>query len=160
MTRKIKTYEDLLQEEQRLTAQLASYKGLIKTDIAGVKAGLNPIKKAKEKVKSLFTRDDKNSPALNFAINFVLDFIIRKIMPNRTSVFTKTIIPFFAKNFASHMITDAQRKSISTAMNGFIAKVDGMIKKAAAKNPAFKAAAATTTSPTETHRPQDLTPTE
>ena len=34
MTKKIKTYEDLLQEEQRLTAQLASYKELIKGDIA------------------------------------------------------------------------------------------------------------------------------
>lgn len=156
MTKRISTYEDLLAEEQRLTAQLATYKSMIKTDIASVKDGLNPIKKAKEKVKALFTRDDKNSPALNFAINFVLDFVIRKIMPNRTSVLTKTIIPFFAKNFASHLITDAQRKSISTAMNRFIAKVDGMIKKAAAKNPAFKAAAATTTSPTETSKPQDL----
>jgi hypothetical protein len=156
MTKRISTYEDLLAEEQRLTAQLSTYKSMIKTDIASVKDGLNPIKKAKEKVKALFTRDDKNSPALNFAINFVLDFIIRKIIPNRTSVLTKTIIPFFAKNFASHLITDAQRKSISTAMNRFIASIDGMIKKAAAKNPAFKAAASTTTSATETSKPQEL----
>jgi hypothetical protein len=156
MTKRISTYEDLLLEEQRLTAQLVTYKSMITTDIASVKDGLNPIKKAKEKVKSLFTRDDKNSPALNFAINFVLDFAIRKVMPNRTSVLTKTVIPFFLKNYASHLITDAQRKSISSALNRFVAKVDSLIKKKAAENPAFKAAAATTTTPTETSEPQEL----
>jgi hypothetical protein len=148
MTRKIKTYEDLLQEEQRLTAQLSSYKDLIKADIAGVKEGLNPIKKAKEKVKNLFTREDKNSPALNFTINFVLDFIIRKIIPNRTSVLTKTVIPFMLKNYASHLITDAQRKSISSTMNKLVGKIDGFIKKSSAKSPAFKAATAAATPPT------------
>jgi len=129
MTKKIKTYEDLLQEEQRLTAQLASYKELIKGDIAGIKDGLNPIKKAKDKVKTLFTRDDKNSPAMNFTLNFVLDFIIRKVIPNRTSVLTKTVIPFVLKNYVSHLITDDQRKAVSKAMHGFVAKIDGMVKK-------------------------------
>lgn len=133
MTKKIKTYDDLLQEEARLTAQLSSYKQLIKTDIAGVKAGLNPIKKAKEKAKSLFVREGKNGPAINFALNFVLDYIIRKIMPNRTGVFTKTVIPFVIKNYVSHLITDEQRKAISTAANSFVEKVQNMIRKAAQK---------------------------
>jgi hypothetical protein len=133
MTRKIKTYEELLQEEQRLTAQLSSYKELMKTDIAGVKAGLNPIKKAKEKVKSLFTREDKNGPALNFALNFVIDFIIRKIMPRRAGMLTKAVVPFMIKNYASHLVTDQQRHSISRVMNSFVAKIDGMIRKVAQK---------------------------
>ena len=129
MTRKINTYEDLLQEEQRLTAQLSSYKQLIKTDIAGVKEGLNPIKKAKEKVKNMFTREDKNSPALNFTLNFVLDYFLRKLIPNRTGIFTKTVIPFVVKNYVSHLITDEQRKAISTRFNLLVAKVDGMVRK-------------------------------
>src|SRR3954462_3383792 len=102
----IKTYDDLLLEEQRLTAQLATYKELIKEDIASVKVGvkdkLNPFKRAKEKVVSLFSQEGKNGPALNFAINFVLDFIIRKIIPKRTSIWTKTVIPFITKNYISH----------------------------------------------------------
>jgi hypothetical protein len=129
MTRNIKTYEDLLQEEQRLTLQLSSYKELIKGDIAGVKDGLNPIRKAKDKVKSLFTRDDKNSPAMNFTLNFVLDYLIRKVIPNRTSVLTKTVIPFVLKNYVSHLITEEQRKSFTNSINGFAAKVEAMINK-------------------------------
>jgi len=142
MTRKIKTYDDLLEEEQRLTTQLSSYKELIKGDIAGIKDGLNPIKKAKDKVKNLFTREDKNSPAINFTLNFALDYIIRKILPNRTSVITKTLIPFVLKNYVSHLITDDQRKAISKSLHGLVAKVDGMIKKATSKKnqPAYDAA--------------------
>src|SRR5829696_3042085 len=129
MTRKISTYEELLQEEQRLTTQLSSYKEFIKTDIAGVKEGLNPVKKAKEKVKSLFTREDKNSPAINFSLNFLLDFVIRKILPNRTSVLTKTVIPFFIKNYVSHLITDEQRKAIATKVDSLVSKAQEMIRK-------------------------------
>ena len=129
MIQRIKSYDDLLNEEQRLTAQLATYKSMIKTDIASVKDGLNPIKKAKDKVKSLFTREDKNSPALNFAINFVLDYAIRKVIPKRTSVLTKTVIPFILKNYVSHLITDEQRHTISTKVNAFVAKIEAMIKK-------------------------------
>ena len=144
MTRKIKTYEDLLQEEQRLTAQLGSYKELIKGDIAGVKDGLNPIKKAKDKVKSLFSRDDKNSPAMNFTLNFVLDYIIRKIIPNRTSVLTKTVIPFVLKNYVSHLITDEQRKAFSNSLNGLVAKIETMInKKAKSKQGVYEPTVAT-----------------
>ena len=79
MTRKIKTYEDLLQEEQRLTAQLNSYKELIKEDIAGIRKGLNPFKRAAVAIKNLFTRDD-NGPLLNFGLNFGLDVLLRKIL--------------------------------------------------------------------------------
>ena len=42
MKKAIKTYEDLLQEEQRLKGELDSYKVLIKEDIQGLKEGLNP----------------------------------------------------------------------------------------------------------------------
>jgi hypothetical protein len=46
---KIKTYEDLLQEEQRLLAQLKSTEVLIREDIAGVKEGLKPLGKGQNR---------------------------------------------------------------------------------------------------------------
>jgi hypothetical protein len=133
----INTYEDLLQEEQRLTARLAILKVSMKEDLGGVKEGfkekLNPIKKVKEKARSFFTRADKNSPTLNFAINFVLDFIIRTFIPNRTSVWTKTVIPFVTKNYVSHLITEEQRATIAKFMNDAANKVDSLIKKSQEK---------------------------
>lgn len=129
----IKTYEDLEREEQRLTAHLATLKLTLKEDIQGVKSAakekLNPLKKIKETVRNLFVRDDENGPAINFALNFVLDFIIRIFIPNRTNVFTKTIIPFITKNYVSNLITDEQRQSVMKAVNGAIAKADKFISK-------------------------------
>jgi ribosomal protein S20 len=135
----IKTYEDLLQEEQRLTAQLSSYKHLIKEDMDGVKQGikdkLNPVKKAKDMARNLFIQEGKNGPALNAAIKFVTDFVVNKILPKRTSVWTKTIIPFISRNVVTHMITDEQRTKISQMVNEAVAKIDAFFRKNMAKKP-------------------------
>lgn len=129
----IKTYEDLEREEKRLTVHLAALKLTLKEDIGGVKEGikdkLNPIKKVKEKARSFFTRADKNSPTLNFAINFVLDYILRLFIPNRTSVWTKTVIPFVTKNYVSHLITEEQRAAIAKFWNDTAMKVEKMMQK-------------------------------
>ncbi len=147
----IKTFEDLSQEEQRLTAHLASLKGTLKEDIGGVKTGmkekLNPFKKAKETVRNMFVHDNKNGPALNFAINFVLDFIIRLFIPKRTSIWTKTIIPFLSKNYVSHLITDEQRKTVMKFVNNAIGKVDQMMRKSRAKKQEASYRTATTAQP-------------
>jgi hypothetical protein len=133
----IKTFEDLTLEEQRLTAHLANLKVTIKDDIGGVKQGvkdkLNPVKKVKETVSNLFTRGDKNGPALNFTLNFVLDYILRLFIPNKTSVWTKTIIPFITKNYVSHLVTDEHRKSIQKFVDNVIGKVDRKMRKSSIK---------------------------
>lgn len=134
MNKKIGTYEDLLQEEQRLTGQLASYKELIKDDIAGIKEGLNPIKNVAKTVRSLFTRDD-NGPLLNFGMNFGLDVFLRKILLGRASWITKVVVPYVIKNYASHLITEDQRKTVAKTVSKFLSKL--MMKK---KKESFEAA--------------------
>jgi hypothetical protein len=120
----------------------------LKEDIAGVKTGvkdkLNPVKKIKAKVRDLFVRDDKNSPAINFTLNFVLDYIIRLFIPKRTSVWTKTVIPFITKNYVSHLITDEQRRSVTNYFNSAVGKVDQMLRKSMNKKQqaTYEAAAA------------------
>jgi hypothetical protein len=153
----IKTYEDLEQEEQRLTAHLTMLKTQIKEDMTSVKTGikdkLNPIKRAKEKVSHLFSQEGRNGPALNFLINFVLDFIIRKIIPRRTSIWTKTVIPFITKNYVSHLITEEQRNSILGAVNSVAGKIDAFIRKTIRKKQEDHFKATTTTA-----APADTTP--
>lgn len=121
MTRRIKTYEELLQEEQRLTVQLRSYKELMKEDIAGIKSGLNPIKRTAYMVKNLFTRDD-NGPLLNFGVNFGLDVVLRRIILGRASWVTKVVVPYLVKNYASHLITEDQRKAVGKSVSRFLSK--------------------------------------
>lgn len=128
MTKRIKTYEDLLQEEQRLKAQLSLCKGLIQDDIAGIKEGLNPIKRVADHVKGLFSRGD-NGPLLNFGMNFGIDVVIRKFLLGRAGWVTKIIVPYFVRNYASHLVTEDQRKNVTKSVGKFIGKFLSKIKK-------------------------------
>ena len=133
----IKTYDDLLQEEQRLTAILASDKELIKEDLASLKQAvkdkLNPIKRIKEKAKDLFVSEGKNGPALNAAIRFATDFVVHSIFPKRSNVLTKTIIPFISRNYVTHLITDEQRKKLFKFVNSAVRKADRFVRKTVMK---------------------------
>lgn len=128
----IKTYEDLEKEEQRLNVHLSTLKVTIKEDIQEAKAALkdklNPVKKAKNAVHNMLVRESENGKTINFMLNFVMDFFIRMFIPNRTNVFTKTLIPFITKNYVSHLITDEQRTSINKTVSGAVAKVDQFIQ--------------------------------
>ena len=124
--RVIKTYEDLLQEEQRLTTQLASYKELIRDDVTALKAGLNPIKRAAATVKNLFTFGD-NGPLVNFGLKFGTDVFLRRILLGRANWIAKVVVPYVIKNYASHLITEEQRKTIVKTVSNLLSKV--MMKK-------------------------------
>ena len=126
MNKSIKTYEDLLQEEQRLTTQLAAYKGLIKEDIAAVKSGLNPVKRVVSTVRNLFTFDD-NGPLLNFGLRFGTDVFLRKLLLGRAGWIAKVVVPYLVKNYSSHLITEEQRKAVAKTVSKFLSKI--MMKK-------------------------------
>ena len=133
-TRKIKTYEDLLQEEQRLTVQMRSYKDLLKEDFVTVRAGLNPFKRGIDVAKNLFTRGD-NGPLLNFGLNFGMDVLLRRVLLGRASWITKVVVPYVVKNYASHLVTEDQRRSVGKKVSKFISKI--LMKK---KKEPFEAA--------------------
>ncbi|HVF98189.1 MAG TPA: hypothetical protein VM871_12755, partial [Flavisolibacter sp.] len=122
MTRKIKTYDDLLQEEQRLTVQLHSYKALLQEDLTALKQGLNPFKRGIYVVKNMFTREDKG-PLLNFGLNFGMDVVLRRMLLGRASWITKVVVPYVVKNYASHLITEDQRKAVGKTVSKFISKI-------------------------------------
>lgn len=122
----IKTYEDLLQEEQRLTAQQVLYKDLIREDITGLKEGLNPVKRIAAQAKNLFTFDD-NGPLLNFGLKFGTDIFLQKVLLGRASWIAKVVVPYFIKNYTSHLITEDQRKAVAKTVSRLLSKV--MMKK-------------------------------
>lgn len=128
MNQRIKTYEDLLQEEQRLTTQLASYKGVIQEDITGLKTSLNPVKRVASTVKNLFTFDDKG-PLLNFGLRFGTDVLLRRVLLGRASWIAKVVVPYLIRNYSSHLITEGQRKAVAKTIGRFLSKFTMKKKK-------------------------------
>lgn len=122
MNKPIRNYEDLLHEEQRLKAQLASYKLLIAEDAKALREGLNPIKRGIAFAKSLVTRDD-NGPLLNFGLNFSIDMLLRRLLLARAGWIVKVLVPYVVKNYASHIISDDEREKITKTIRKWIKKV-------------------------------------
>ena len=119
---KIKTYEDLLQEEQRLLAQLKETEVLIRNDIAGVKEGLKPIGNVVRTIGKFTTRDKTNAFA-NFGLDFSVDLLVRRFLLARAGWFTKILIPYLIKNYSSHIISEQQRAKLMEKINNFFSRL-------------------------------------
>ena len=119
---KIKTYEDLLQEEQRLLAQLKETEVLIRNDIAGVKEGLKPIGNVVRTIGKFTTRDKTNAFA-NFGLDFSVDLLVRRFLLARAGWFTKILIPYLIKNYSSHIISEQQRARLLEKINNFFSRL-------------------------------------
>lgn len=119
---KIKTYEDLLQEEQRLLSDLKVQEVAIRNDIAGVKEGLKPIGNVMRTIGKFTTRDRTGAFA-NFGLDFGVDLIVRRFLLAKAGWFTKILVPYLLKNYSSHIISEKQRARLMERINGFFSKL-------------------------------------
>src|SRR6476661_3970327 len=122
MSKSIKTYEDLLQEEQRLMQQLKGQEILIREDLAGLRESLKPLGRVYNFLHKMSTRDH-TGPLANFGIDFGIDVLVRKILLARAGWFTKIFIPFLVKNYSSHIISDEHRTNLAKKIQNLFNKI-------------------------------------
>jgi hypothetical protein len=122
MNKRIKTYEDLLEEQQVLISRLKTQEQQIRVDIAGVKEGLKPFGKAMDMVHKMATRDN-TAPMLNFGMEMGIDILIRRVLLARAGWFTKIVVPFLVKNYSSHVIGEEKRAALINKIKGFFKKI-------------------------------------
>lgn len=108
---KIRTYKELLQEEQRLQMVLKSQEILIREDLVSLKENLEPVKKVYDQVHKIFTRDNR-VPVFNIGLEMGIDILLRRFLLAKAGWFAKTFVPYIAKNYASHLIGEEKRKAI------------------------------------------------
>lgn len=108
---KIRTYKDLLQEEQRLQEVLKGQELLIRQDLVSLKENLEPVKRVYDKVHKLFTRDNR-VPIFNIGLEMGIDILLRRFVLAKAGWFAKTFVPYLVKNYSSHIIGEEKRKAI------------------------------------------------
>lgn len=108
---KIRTYKDLLQEEQRLHQVLKHQEILIREDLVSMKENLEPIKKVYDQAHKIFTRDNR-VPIFNIGLELSIDMLLRRFLLARAGWFAKTFVPYIITNYASHIIGEEKRKAI------------------------------------------------
>ncbi|MBO9199277.1 MULTISPECIES: hypothetical protein [Niastella] len=117
MTKQISSYKELLEEKARLKLLLAEQEMLIKEDWHLIKEDLRPFTIAGSTLRNLLTRKATTS-AMQLGVNLFADGFVKKVLLGNTGWITKMVIPFFIKNFASH-ITDEPEKIIHKIRNLF-----------------------------------------
>jgi len=105
MKRKIMSYEDLEREEQLLEELLRTQKQLIQLDIQVMRDQLKPAGMALQFFNKV-TTVDKSNLLLNEGANKAIDFVLNKFIFANSGWVTKFIVPFFVKNYSSHLIGD------------------------------------------------------
>ena len=119
---KIRTYNDLLQEEHRLTEQLKVQENIIRQDLAGFRENIEPLKKVFGTVQKVFTRDNR-VPIFNVGLELGIDMLLRRFILARAGWLAKTIIPYLVKNYSSHIIGEEKRKLLIKKIRDMFSKI-------------------------------------
>lgn len=119
---KIRTYQDLLQEEDRLKEQLKLQEVLIRQDLMAFKENLEPVKKVYDQVHKIFTRDNR-VPVFNIGLELGIDVLLRKFILRRAGWFARIFVPYLLKNYASHIIGEEKRKAIVKKIQNLFNKI-------------------------------------
>jgi len=118
MTKPIRTYEDLLEEKARLKLLLSAQKELVRQDINQLKQELAPVRSAISMVGKFATKDNR-SWILTTAADTIIDLVVKRMLLSKAGFFTKLAVPFFMKNFSSHIIADNKDKIIRKLSSWF-----------------------------------------
>jgi hypothetical protein len=121
MTKKITTYQDLLDEKQRLKLLLQTQKEAIRNDFREIKEELSPLRSVVGIAGKLVTRDRGGNWVMNMGANTLIDVFVKKIILGRAGWFAKTVVPFLLKNYSSHVIND-NKESIFRKIFSWIGK--------------------------------------
>lgn len=116
MNKQIKTYEDLLNEKQRLEVLVQAQKQVIHYDIQEVKEKLIPVTNTLEVIKKFFTKD-KTNLLLTIGSDLAINTLVKQFILSRAGWFARTIIPYFLKNYSSHFVAEQKDKWLDKLKN-------------------------------------------
>src|SRR5712671_7163656 len=109
MNKRFNSYDDLLKEKQQLEILFQAQKQVIRYDIQELKAQLQPLKDAIDFIGKITTKD-KTSLLLNLGSDIAINTIVKGFILSRAGWFTKTVVPFFLKNYSSHFLAEQKEK--------------------------------------------------
>lgn len=114
----ITTYEDLLQEKQRLQQKLVLQKADFRHHSAVLKEKLSPVEKVAGIVKNLTTPDTRN-PLVNTGVNLAIDVLLRGFYMSKIGWLPKLVVPFVLKNLSSNVVNKRGKSIVKTVKSLF-----------------------------------------
>jgi hypothetical protein len=134
MSKRINSYQDLVEEKTRLEALLSAQKELVRQDVNEIREELAPLKTAVTWIGKVTTKD-KGNWLMTATADTIIDIVLKKMVLSKAGWITKLVVPFFMKNFSSHVIADNKNKIVS-ALSSFLSKKNGKMKHSKKKKQA------------------------
>ena len=111
MTKKIRSYDDLIKEQERLELLLQAQKEVIYYDVQEIKEQLRPVRNILEFIEKITTKD-RTAFLLNLASEIAINSVVKRFILSRAGWAIRTIVPFFLKNYSSHFFAEQKDKWI------------------------------------------------
>lgn len=118
MSKRIQTYQDLEEEEQRLEGLLAAQQELIRIEFRALRDDFRPALTTVNTFSKLFTRR-KDDTLLGAGTERMIDFVFNRFVLNKAGWLTRFVVPILAKNVSSHIVAD-NRHSLLGRLRGFL----------------------------------------
>jgi len=107
-TKPVESYEDLLNEKQRLQLLIENQKNIVRHDFQELRSQfrkeLRPALDAANFVRRFTVPEKRNQTLLTLGIGFAIDFSSRLLL-QRSNVFVRTIIPMIAKGVSTKFLS-------------------------------------------------------
>lgn len=119
MSSHIRSYDDLLQEKQKLKLLLEERKILVQSEFEAIKVKLKPVGAIIDTVEKMTTKD-KSNPLINIGIDVGVNLLLKKLLLRNAGFIAKLLLPLLAKNYLSHEIEEK---------NNVFSKIGTFLKK-------------------------------
>jgi hypothetical protein len=109
MSKKIATYDDLLEEKARLQELLAIQRETISINFALVKDEIKPVASGISNVfitLSRFGKQPQQSPLVYFGIDLATQMVLRRWLKMKTGWFTRSVVPFVIRYYVSKLAAE------------------------------------------------------
>jgi hypothetical protein len=118
MNKKITTYNDFLEEKERIKNLHALHKQHVSQHWTEFKEGLTPVGNAFSAIGKMAHRD-KSNPLVNMGLNVAGDLLLKRVLLAKAGWFTKLAVPFVVKNYSSHLLAAKGRGLLHRVLDIF-----------------------------------------
>jgi hypothetical protein len=118
MNKPIRTYDDLLAEQQRLDILLLAQRELVVADFKTLRGEVKSATTSLSFLGKLLTKDKKHA-LLNFGTDKAIDLVLKKVVLARAGWLTRLAIPFLVKNYSSHFVDKGKHKVVEKIFGWF-----------------------------------------
>ncbi len=122
MSKKIETYEDLLEEKARLEELVKAQKALVRDDFELVKDSIRPIGATISNAYGLIrqltpvTPKRTGSPLFNLGLDFGIEVLLKRFVLGNAGWLARVVVPYVVKNYSYKFLNNAGSVDKATSL--------------------------------------------